>query len=173
MLNLELGHPRFCQWVRQTVKLRLQCSWKRAKRWVRVVEAAEYLQGATLEVTVLGGHGRCGVGQQVVAKNSVAEGLLDMLHGVVGAKVNSVVVRSQGGAVTHCRQCELICLVEQMLTTKEFGSLAWAENHALKNGLSIQSQRRSFKCDHVSSSVMKARAEVAANGLATKPRGRP
>jgi len=85
--------------VRQTVKVRLQCSRKRAQRWVRVVEAAEYLQGATLEVTVLGGHGRCGVGQQVVAKNTVAEGRLDMLHGVVGAKVNSVVVWSRGGVV--------------------------------------------------------------------------
>ena len=99
MLNLELGHPQFCRWVRQTVKVRLQCRWKRAQRWVRVVEAKEYLQGATLEVTVLGGHGRCGVGQQIVAKNTVAEGCLDMLHGVVGAKVNSVVVRLRGGVV--------------------------------------------------------------------------
>jgi hypothetical protein len=27
MLNLELSHPCFCRWVRQTVKVRLQCSW--------------------------------------------------------------------------------------------------------------------------------------------------
>jgi hypothetical protein len=55
---------------------------------------------------------------------------------------------------------------------KEFGSLARAENHASQNGLSIQSQRWSFECDHASSLVMKARAEVIAYGLATKPRGR-
>jgi hypothetical protein len=32
-------------------------------------------------------------------KNTVAEGGLDMLHGVVSAKVNGLVVRSWGGVV--------------------------------------------------------------------------
>jgi len=94
-----------------------------------------------------------------------------MLHGVVGAKVNSVVVWSRVGVLNPLLPVGVNLLGGADIDDKGVRVPGLGGEPRVEERIVHPVPTMVFKCDHASSSVMKAQAEVIADGLATKPGG--